>query len=150
MRCQVIIVQERLHFSICEAKVLVEATVRDGQHLEVVQPGKDAFLRHAQTSRQHRELQKIVGFQRLPEQAANQRDHLFIVAVLERFIQRHVVFVDQEDGLLVVVFIEEQGKRLETGRQHNRSHVILTVFQLQQCTVFFFFIVRQLIAFQQK
>ena len=150
MRCQVIIVQERLHFSVCEAEVLVEAAVRDGQHLEVVQPGKNAFLRYAQAARQHRELQVIVRFQRLTEQTANQRDHLFIVAVLERFIQRHVIFVDQEDGLLVVVFIEEQGKRLETGRQHNRSHVILTVFQLQQCTVFFFFIVRQLIALQQK
>lgn len=107
MRCQVIIVQERLHFSICEAKVLVEAAVRDGQHLEIVQPGEDAFLRHAQTSCQHCELQVIVRFQRLTEQAANQRDHLFIVAVLERFIQRHVVFVDQEDGLLPVMLIEQ-------------------------------------------
>ena len=107
MRCQVIIVQERLHFSICEAKVLVEATVRDGQHLEVVQPGKDAFLRYAQAARQHRELQKIVGFQRPPEQAANQRDHLFIVTMLECLIQRHIVLVDQKDSFLTVMLIKQ-------------------------------------------
>ena len=86
MRCQVIIVQERLHFSICEAKVLVEATVRDGQYLEVVQPGKDAFLRHAQTARQHRELQVIVRFQRLTEQSSSWWLYASISKIICNFI----------------------------------------------------------------
>ena len=48
---------------------------------------------------------EIVGFQRLSEQATDERDHLAIIAVLERLVQRHIVFVDQKNCFLAVVFI---------------------------------------------
>ena len=73
------------------------------------------LLRHAQTARQHGELQEIVGLQRLPEQTADERHHLTIVTVLERLVQRYVVFVDQQNDLL-------RKYKAQIGRTENMAY----------------------------
>ena len=43
----------------------------------------------------------------MPEQAANQCHHLPIIAMVEGFVQRNVIFIDEQYDLLAVVLVEK-------------------------------------------
>ena len=140
-----VILEKLLHFRIRETKVLIKAAVRNGQHFEIVQSREDAFLRYPQTSRQHRKLQEIVRLERPAEQATDQRSHLLVIAVLERLVQRYIIFVDEENYLLAVVLIQQAGEHLETF-----LHVIQSVLFSQETFERIFIILCDLLTLHQK
>ena len=119
--------------------------VDNGIHVEVVQSREDALLRYPQASRQHRKLQEIVRLERPAEQATDQRNHLLVIAVLERLVQRYIIFVDEENYLLAVVLIQQAGEHLETF-----LHVIQSVLFSQETFERIFIILCDLLTLHQK
>ncbi len=108
-----IIFQEFPHLLVCEAKVLAKAPIGEGEYLEVIQACEDAFFGYAQAAGQDGKFQAVVSLERLAKQAPYQERHLVVVAMLGCFRQWHIVFVNQDDGFLAVVPMEQEGKRLQ-------------------------------------
>ena len=75
-------------------------------YIKIVQSGKDTLLGHPQAAGQHRKLQKIIRLESLTEQAADQRHHLSVVAVLKCLVQWYIIFINQQNGFPAIVFIE--------------------------------------------
>ena len=114
MLFQLIIGQQPLYFIICESKLLIVLCIYNGVHIKIIQPSEYTLLRHPQTACQHRKVQIIVRLQRLAKQAANQRNHLVVVSVVIRLIQRHIIFINQQDYLPAMVLIEQLRKHTKT------------------------------------
>ena len=101
-----IVGQQLLYIRFRKAEIFVIARIRDGIHLEVVDPREDALLRDAQAACHHREEQIRVGFERFAEEAPQEGYHLVVVPIDVSLVQRNVVFIDQQNHLLAVVRVE--------------------------------------------
>ena len=86
--------QQLVHVPVGETEIFVVPHVGDGVDFKVVQTGKDALLRDAQTAGQDGKLQAVIGFQGVAEQVAEKGHHLVVVTGLERLVQRNVILVD--------------------------------------------------------
>ncbi len=64
----------------------------------------------------------MVALQGLAEKAANQAYHLLIVAEMLRLVQRHIIFVNQQDCLLPVMLVQKRTKGLKAGGEHFPGH----------------------------
>ena len=60
--------------------------------------------------------------QRLAEKAADQAHHLVIVAEMLRFVQRHIVFINQKNCLLPIMLMEELAKGQKAGGKRSIGH----------------------------
>ncbi len=72
-------------------------------NLQVVQSCEDAFSADPQTSCDDSQLQKRVGLQRRFEQRADEADHLVVETFEVGILQRHVIFVDEDDDVIFMV-----------------------------------------------
>ena len=99
--------QEFSHFLFREAKLLVKTGICNGKYLKIVQASKNALLGNAQTACQNSKLQKSICLQCLSEQAADERHHFSVIAMLESLVQRYIVLIDQNDRFLAIMFIQQ-------------------------------------------
>ena len=79
-------------------------------HLQVIQSGENALLRYPETPGKDSEIQAVIRLQHIAKQVADQTHHLIIVSCLKCFIQRDIILINQQDGLLAVMFFEKQGE----------------------------------------
>ena len=79
-------------------------------YFKVIQPREYALLGHAQAAREHRHKQAVVGLQRRAEHRADDVYHLRVISMMERLVQRHVVFVYYQYCLLAVVLFQQTAK----------------------------------------
>ena len=145
--------QQLVHIRIGEAEILVVPHIGNGVDFEIIQSGEDALFGDAQAAGQDSELQTVIRFQCVAEQAAQEGHHLIIVTSLEGLVQRDVILVDQDDDLAAVMFGKKHGEGFEAGRQGLVRHgkdAALTCSSLDQLFVERFFLGRQLIAVLQK
>ena len=77
-------------------------------NLQIVQSREDALLGHAQAACHHGKKQTVVRLERRAEHCADQVDHSVVIAMGVGLVQRHVVLVDQQNGLLTIVLFEER------------------------------------------
>ena len=80
-------------------------------------------------------------------------DHLVVVSVLIRLIQRDIIFINEKNYLLVIVLTEKIGQCLQTAGQniffHGKQGSFLGIYPCQQ-GVLLLVRVRKLFAFQKK
>ena len=114
-----IISQKRPYFLIGKSKIFIILHIRDRHHFHIIQPGKNTFLRYAQTSRKHGEIQIVVCFQGIAEHLTQQGHHLLVIAFLICLRQGHIILVDQDDDPAVIVLMQEHGQCFQTGCQHR-------------------------------
>ena len=93
-------------------------------HLEVVQPGKDALFRDAQTARKDRKLEIIVCLEGVAKQIADEGHHLIVVPGLEGFVQGHIILVNQQNHLTAIMLGQQLGKIFKTACQQLILHVV--------------------------
>ena len=115
------------------------------KQLKIIEPCKNTLLGYAQAARQHGKLQEIVRLERLPEQTANQRSHFPVVSMLKSLVQRHVVFIDQENDLLTIMFFEKAGELFLTSYD-----ICFFVFSIQNLLKILLLVSSQLIAGGKK
>ena len=145
MTIQSVIRQHFANFGIRESKVLVEAHVRDGMYHQVIQAGEDAFLRYAQAASQYSEKQAVIRLEHSAEHRADQIDHLLVVTVRICLVQRRIVFVDQQNDLLVAVLFKEGGEHLQAVLDLHRIFSASNYISQR-----LLLIIHQCIAVQQK
>ena len=95
----------------------------------------------------------MVALQRLTEQVADQTHHLFMITEMLRFIQWHIIFVDQQDRLLPIMLMKELTEGQKAGYQYFLGHAEpLSIGRVDRDQLFIgcFFPGGQHIAVQQK
>ena len=75
-----------IHIRIGEPEKLIIPYIRDRVYLQIVQSGKDTFLRNPETPGEHRKVQVAVSFQRIAQKIADETYHLIVISGLERLI----------------------------------------------------------------
>ncbi len=81
----------------------------------MIQTGKNALLRNPKTSGDHCKIQIRIRLQNLAEQGADQRDHLRIIPILIRLIQRHVILINQHDHRHRIMSVKQPRQDLQTA-----------------------------------
>lgn len=107
---EAIIAEHFPDFRIGEAEVFVKLYICDGKNIEVVESCEDAFFCNPKAAGQNGELDAVVSLQSTSEQASNQIDHFVVVSVMLCFIERDIVFVNEKDCFLSIMFKEKAGQ----------------------------------------
>lgn len=98
--------------------MFIKPGISNGEHLKIIQVCElTPFFRDPQAAGQHGKREAAVCLERPPEHSADQADHFLIITVILRFVQRHVIFVDEEDRLLAVMFVQKPGQEQETASE---------------------------------
>ena len=73
-------------------------------HLQIVQPGKDALLTDAQAACDDTLFEIGVGLERGFKQRTDKADHFIVKPTQIGVLQRYIVLVDEDDGLMSMIF----------------------------------------------
>ena len=93
-------------------------------HLQIIQPGKNAFFGNPQAACKDGEIEIPVRLQRIAEHIPDEVYHRIVIPGLKRPVQRNVIFVDQKDRPAAEMSGKKPGKSLQTGRHHLVRHRI--------------------------
>ena len=107
MALKPVVFQHFSNFVICKSKVFIEIRIGNGVYGHIVQAGEDALLGYTQAAGQHSKKQAVIGFQCRSKHSADQVDHALIVTVLIGFVQRNVVFVNEQNNLLTIMLFQK-------------------------------------------
>ncbi len=79
-------------------------------HLQIVQSGKDTLLADAQAPRDHALFQIRIGLKRGFKQRTDKADHFFVEAMQISVLERYVVLIDEDDGIVPMIFRQAFGE----------------------------------------
>ena len=100
-----IVIQHPSNFFIRKTKILVITYIFHRIHFKIIQSCKDTFFRYSQASRKNCTIQAAVRLKRLPKQSPDKLHHGIIIAGPICLIERHIIFIDQNDRFLFKMLI---------------------------------------------
>ena len=101
-----IICQEFLDLAACESKIPCKINIGNGVYHEIIQPRENTFPGNTQTSGDYGKFKARICLKRLAEQGADQPDHLGIIVVLVCFVQRHVIFIYEDNDASTIMLCQ--------------------------------------------
>ena len=100
---QVIVGKHRFHLCFGEAKAVCVARAQHAIVLQIVEPGKNAFLTDPKAACDDTLLQIRIRLERRLEQGTDEPDHVVVEAMQIGVFQWHIVLVDEDDGIMSVI-----------------------------------------------
>ena len=103
---QVVIIEHLFDFFLCKSPVFIGDNTRDGNHPRVIHTCKNRFLCHAHATRNDAKCQTVVRLKSGRNKTTDEGDDVvenrtvgILHIVNDCFLQWHVVFIEENDGL---------------------------------------------------
>ena len=90
--------------------------LQNAVHRKIIQIRENALFRDAQHACQHSEVQRRIRLERRREKGAEEIDGLVIKVMFPCRLDRHVIFVQEQDGLFPIM-------RLEHAQEHGECRL---------------------------
>ena len=104
-----------MHFLFCKTKIPAVFNIGNRIGDNIVQASEDAFFGDAQAAGQDGKFQASIGLEYLAKQVPYQMQHLVIVTLFKCLCQWHIVFVNQDNGFLAIVFTKKPCQAAQAG-----------------------------------
>ena len=105
-------------------------------NIQVVQSRKNTLPGDPQTPGKYSKIQASVCFENLTEQSPEQLYHVVVISALVRFVQRHIILIDQHYRLLPIIFVQKARQHQQTFLQKPIRHREFScIIQLDQLPV---------------
>ena len=124
--------KEIAHLVLGEAETVGEVGIEHRIDLRVVQPGEDALLRDTQNPGHHAEPAVLAVLERGREEVPEKLERLLSESVRRGVVDRRIVLVDQNHGLLAVVRMERGGEDAECPLEVSRGDLFKTQLTMER------------------